>query len=483
MQLSANTRLTALLERFDFMRNFLIDYNPRFSLLKSGIARSTLARFATLGRVAQMGGVELEPFLGDLAAEIEKRTGVIVELPSDPKAPEDSTKEEETEQLKEILMKLHAGEEVGELKKEFADLLSRIDPGEIVKLEEQIIQDGVSPEEIQSLCDLHTEVFKDALDVGELPEIPAGHPVDHYLKENEVLSELLAELDALIKEIKHNGLAAVADEVDTRLAKLMELNTHYARKENQLFPVLEQHGITGPPQVMWGVDDEIRATMKKLKTALDAGDADEVTSIAVKLLRAVAEMQYKEEKILFPMAMETISEKEWVAIADGDAQIGYCWIEPTDEWLQARQSLQETIASVGPELELSVGKLSLEQIDLLFRHLPVDISFVDENDKVRFYNDCPHRFFPRSPGVIGREVQKCHPPKSLDTVNEILAAFKKGEKDVAEFWIEMHGRFLYIRYFAVRDGDGSYRGCLEVGQDVTDIRYLEGERRLLDWSK
>lgn len=125
--------------------------------------------------------------------------------------------------------------------------------------------------------------------------------------------------------------------------------------------------------------------------------------------------------------------------------------------------------------------LDLAQINLVFTHLPVDISLVDENDRVVYYSDCPDRIFPRSPAVIGRAVQNCHPADSVATVNRILDAFRNGEQKRAEFWITFGGRFILIQYFAVFDGKGSYRGCLEVSQDVTKIRQLEGEKRLLDW--
>lgn len=132
-------------------------------------------------------------------------------------------------------------------------------------------------------------------------------------------------------------------------------------------------------------------------------------------------------------------------------------------------------------LSLSTGSLTLEQVDLLLTHLPVDVSFVDERDTVRYYSATKDRIFARTPAVIGRKVQNCHPGKSVHIVDAILKAFKAGDKDTAEFWIEIEGKFIYIRYFAVRDSARAYRGCLEVGQDVTGIRALKGQKRLLDW--
>jgi DUF438 domain-containing protein len=134
-----------------------------------------------------------------------------------------------------------------------------------------------------------------------------------------------------------------------------------------------------------------------------------------------------------------------------------------------------------PLLDLDTGALSLELINLVLTHLPVDVSFVDDKDTVRYYSENKHRIFPRSPGVIGRKVQNCHPAKSIDVVDRILKAFRAGTRDTAEFWIETGRKFVHIRYFAVRDAGGRYRGCLEVSQDVTRIRFLAGQKRLLDW--
>jgi hypothetical protein len=131
-------------------------------------------------------------------------------------------------------------------------------------------------------------------------------------------------------------------------------------------------------------------------------------------------------------------------------------------------------------IPLNIGALSAEQIDLMLTALPVDITFVDENDEVRFFSQTRERIFPRSPAIIGRKVQNCHPPQSVDRVQRILNDFRAGERDVAEFWISMQGMFIHIRYFALRDAAGAYRGTIEVTQNIAPLRALEGERRLLN---
>jgi len=196
------------------------------------------------------------------------------------------------------------------------------------------------------------------------------------------------------------------------------------------------------------------------------------------------DMVNKEEKILFPMAVDTLSDDEWREIRAGEAEIGYSLIADVPAWPPAGGESAVTpppaAAASGDFLQLRTGGLTLEQLNLMLGALPIDVSFVDEHDEVRFYSE-GERVFPRSPGVIGRKVQNCHPPASVHKVQEILDAFRAGQKEKAEFWITLNERFLHIRYFAVRDAAGAYRGVLETVQDVTAIRALEGQRRLLDW--
>jgi hypothetical protein len=194
------------------------------------------------------------------------------------------------------------------------------------------------------------------------------------------------------------------------------------------------------------------------------------------------DMIYKEEHILFPMTLETLSDDDWAKVMTGEGEIGYAWIEPEKGWRPTSAATQvEMMTGKVGSLNLDTGQLTVEQVNLMLTHLPVDLSFVNANDEVIYYSNTEDRIFPRSPGIIGRTVQNCHPPKSVDVVEKILDEFKSGSKDTADFWIQMRGRFIYIRYFAVRDSNGTYKGCLEVSQDVTDIRSLQGEKRLLDW--
>jgi hypothetical protein len=292
--------------------------------------------------------------------------------------------------------------------------------------------------------------------------------------ENRAAEDILAEAEAV------TDYARDRDRLLTVLGRLAEIDKHFVRKENQLFPILEQKGVTGPSKVMWALHDDIRGFIKDVRKRVMDGKMETVAMEA--MAKMVRDMIYKEEHILFPMALESLSEEEWVKVAKGEEEAGFAWIRPEAKWRPAAGSFQqELLAEKIGSLNLDTGQLTAEQVNLILTHLPVDISFVNEHDEVAYYSASPERIFPRSPGVIGRKVQNCHPPKSVDMVEKILKAFKDGSKNTAEFWIQMRGRMLHIRYLAVRDAAGTYRGCLEVSQDITHIQKLTGNKRLLDW--
>jgi DUF438 domain-containing protein len=339
--------------------------------------------------------------------------------------------------------------------------------------------------EVQRLCDVHVGAFRDALDGKQDVSAPEGHPVHRYMADNQVISALANQLGEIGRKLAEDAsLAELLLSAATKiLAQYDGLDNHYKRKENQLFPMLERHGVTGPSQVMWGVHDQIRAAWKTARKAAETGDATTFLATVPGLARDLVEMVYKEEKILFPMALEKLDAEQWAEEKRGEDELGYLLAQPATAVKPASLKLAGTSAPAPAAglLNLGTGALSLEVVDLLLRHLPLDVSFVDEKDVVRYYSEGKERIFPRTPAAIGRNVQNCHPPRSVATVNRILECFRAGSKDVAEFWIEMGGRFIHIRYFAVRDADRKYRGCLEVTQDITQIRRLEGQRRLLDW--
>ncbi len=472
MKLSPQTRLPKLLAAYPFLLDYLAGYHPHFEILKNKAMRLTIGRVATLRKIADIGHLPVDQLLTDLAAQIRAHTGETAEVDRGAAPPPDKIAA-----LKDIITELHQGATPQQVRARFDELVGDAAPTEIAAMEEMLIREGMPVSEIQRLCDVHVGVFKDALADNDEIDVPPGHPVHTFLAENAQITCLVDELNAHV-----NALDASSDLTDLAafLADLAQIDKHYLRKEYQLFPFLEKHGASGPPKVMWALHDELRALLKAMRAAAAAGDRAVLREVAPKFARDVAEMVFKENKILFPLALSTLSEEEWQTMRRGEGEIGYAFVQPAGDWPGASATV--TASAAGGQLDLRTGLLSLEQLNLMLTTLPVDISLVDENDEVRFYSDGKDRLFPRSPAVIGRKVQNCHPPKSVATVQRILDAFRAGQKDLAEFWLELGGKFIHIRYFALRDAAGRYRGTLEMMQDVTAIRALTGQQRLLDWN-
>ena len=390
------------------------------------------------------------------------------------------------ETLKRLIRELHEGKTVEDVKEDFAGLLQDVSATEIAEMEQALIEEGLPEAEIKRLCDVHVAVFRESLDTQVSPETTPGHPVHTLRAENEVAAQVL---DALQEALEANRL----EQAHARLQELRQYEKHYLREENILFPYLERHGFSGPSSVMWAIHDDVRAGWKALAGLLDTdpGDdpqalSDSIEQVFRPLSSAIREMFYKEENILLPTSLEMLSQEEWVAIRAQEPQVGYCYVQPGSEWLSeevspgAATSAVEAQATAEGLLSLQTGALTLQEINQMLSHLPVDITYVDRNDAVRFFSETKEQIFERSPAIIGRKVQQCHPPASIHRVQQILDDFRAGHRDAAEFWIQMNGRFIHIRYFAVRDEHGGYQGSLEVTQDITHIRTLEGEQRLLD---
>jgi len=473
MELSSKTKVTELLSTYPFLREFLINLDPQFKALDNPVMMKTLGRVATLGRVTMVTGVSLETLMPAIADEVRKRTNDVLVV-EDESGDSNYSAEERIEILKQIIKDLHKGADRKALTERFQKLIKDVAPTEIAQMEQKLMAEGMPEEEIKKLCDVHVEVFRSALDRKVMPGMPAGHPVHTYMLENRHAEGILTRIEHI------EDLRTDKEKLAELVNSISEIDRHFLRKENQLFPVLEAKGISGPSKVMWALHDDIRAMLKVVRAKVKA---DAVKPLELKTLTTMLrDMIYKEEHILFPMTLDTLSDDDWLKVMAGEGEIGYSWVRPEKGWQPTSAATQiEMMAGRIGSMNLDTGQLTQEQVNLLLTHLPVDISYVGENDEVLYYSNTEERIFPRSAGIIGRKVQNCHPPRSVDVVEKILDEFRAGNKNSADFWIQMRGRFILIRYFAVRDRDGTYKGCLEVSQDVTDIRGLQGEKRLLDW--
>lgn len=399
------------------------------------------------------------------------------------------------ETLKGIIRDLHAGVDAEDIKARFSELLDQVGASEIVEIEQTLINEGLPVEEVQKLCDVHVAVFKESLDkqfeaVEEKAKKMAisAEALQGLKEENSRISRLVRDIEELLTKISETPAGSDIEpwlaDWESKHGELLTVGQHYSLKENILFPYLERYGISGPPTVMWGTHDEIRAALKEVSQVLayarDQGASPrlsmEIGNLVLPALHSVSEMVYKEENILFPLCQETFTDDEWQEIAlqlkDPNATV----------YKGKGESKLEPSLSLGG-IDLDVGVLTPEQINLILTHLPIDITFVDEKDEVAYFSLGPERFFMRTKAVIGRKVRFCHPPSSVGVVERILEDFRSGRKDHADFWINLKGTMLYIRYFAVRDKDGTYRGTLEVTQDITEIQKLTGEQRIYDYEQ
>ncbi len=393
--------------------------------------------------------------------------------------------------LKNQIRRLHDGDTAQEVKNELQSILSQIPYEDVVRAEQELIAEGLPREEVIRLCDVHTAVLKGAI---EQPgrEVAPGHPVDTFRQENLALGLKIEELESAYRKLPRAAKEGELDDMVLNIRglfnELMDVDKHYRRKEYLLFPFLEKHGITAPPMVMWAKHDETRALLKKALEVLDpskgTGTAhpEEIVPVLRAASDSVNDMIYKENQILLPMALDTLLEEEWADVYRQSVEIGFCLYDPKEEWLPKGVEPRSGETALG-RVNLSTGSFTVQEIEAVLDNLPVDVTFVDKEDTVRYFSRGKERIFDRNRAILGRKVQLCHPPSSVGTVEKILEDFRSGRQESAAFWINLRGRFIHIEYFALRDVDGEYLGSLEVSQDLTSKRKLEGEQRLLNYGK
>ncbi len=386
-------------------------------------------------------------------------------------------KEKRKKKLKELIKRLHRGEDLKNLKEELRRTLGEVSPEEVVAVEQQLIEEGVSPQTIRQLCDLHLSLMQEGLHK-QGGDLERGHPLRILMEEHRFLLELAQDLLKLISSPFSTNIRSRLMEISSLLKSSA---SHYLREENVLFPYLEKHGITQPPAIMWMEHDRIRQVEKQVLHFIDqwlrtSSKPQGLQPLARQLAELLSQHFFKENRILFPMAENFFNRQEWVEVRRGFDEIGYFAFQPEPFEIEAKEERKPEIAG---EIHLPTGSFSLEELEALFKALPVDITFVDRNDRVKFFSAKPDRIFIRTKAVLGRKVQQCHPQKSLHLVNRILKEFREGSRSSADFWIQKDGRLIYIRYFPLKNEKGEYLGCIEVTQDVTEIKKLEGEKRLL----
>ncbi len=395
------------------------------------------------------------------------------------------------EELLAFSLGMMNGEDGRLLIDKYRDAIENITPHDMLEMEDRQVRMGITPETIKRDIEKVLNVFFKSLKQYSWEKPKEETFLYHLMLENQALSFKLKQIKKFLKACQRqqgNNFKQVQRELLPLFCELTEFEQHYAKKENILFPYLEKTWQNHRPlAVMWSLHDDIR---KKLKASIalledENGQWDDFNREMSQYFFLVFGMIQKEDLIIYPEAVETLNESAWREMYEQSFDYRFPFIEtPQKINISTEGSVnKDGFVTTGKTLGIKseTGDISFEQALLAFDHLPVDITFVDENNKVRFFNRAKDRFFPRSPAIIGRDVKNCHPPESVHIVEKIIHEFRSGQKDQADFWIQMAGKFILIRYFALRDASGEYKGVLEVGEDVTDIRQLNGEKRLLDW--
>ena len=396
--------------------------------------------------------------------------------------------------LKHLILQLHKGQAPEAVRIQLTRLLGSVPYDEVVQVEQELLAEGLPTEEVLRLCDIHSAALKGAISHEGAKVAPRGHPAHTFAEENralkwelEALEKLYAQLDQISED---SALQVWLDQVRVRFNALTDVEKHYLRKENLLFPFLEKHGVEGPAKVMWGKHDETREMLKAAVDGLrQAGPMglDETRGFVDLVLKptsnSIGEMIFKEEQILLPMCLDTLTEAEWYHIYNHSAEIGFCLYDPTDQWQPASVVAVPAEEKTEERIQLPSGSFTREELETILNTIPFDLTFVDKDDTVRYFTQGRERIFTRTRAVLGRKVQLCHPPASVHIVQKILDDFHSGRQSRAPFWIELHGQFIHIEYFALRDKEGKYLGTLEVSQNLTEKRGLQGQQRLLAYAE
>jgi len=377
------------------------------------------------------------------------------------------------EVIKDTLKKLNSGMSFEDAKKEVVSKIGNIESQELFKIEQELINEGISPDEIKRFCNVHALLFEGMFENKISDVSNPSHPVNLFKAENR---EIEKRTKLIRKAIEENNF----DEIKKLLNELISIKLHYDKKEQILFPYLERQGFFGPSKVMWGKDNEIRDLLKNAMNNFSQ-TKDWIDKYLIPLIDEIDGMIFKEENILFPTSLEKLKTEDWIEIFKQISVAGFVFIEPPKEAFETKDIIKKTskVEYKDGYVIFPTGKLKLDEIKHILNSAPFDITFVDKDEIVKYYSDSKERVFLRTPSVIGRDVKNCHPPQSLDAVKKVIDDLKNKRVKSHDFWLNIKGRLIYIRYFGVFDEFDNFLGVLEVTQDITDIKKIEGEKRLV----
>ena len=390
-------------------------------------------------------------------------------------AKEDYTMEERQEILKNLMLRLHAGEDKEVIQEEFNEVFDEITPYEIQLMERNLMSEGITFAEIMSLCNVHANLMGSKVNtqttVADFEQ--PGHPVHVMKMENLAIRGALDRVERLLVNFLETKDSTIEKGLKRQISLLDQFENHYQRKEYAMFPIMEKKGITAPPKVMWGVHDQIRDLYRDFKKALN--DGKESTLEEFQIARdEMLEMIQKEENILIPMVEQVFHVDDWETIASQSPDYGYCIVKPEKEWAVKKSFSpvkEETQVESEGDIPLSTGSLSLKELNLILNLLPMELSFVDAQNIVKYYNEGngEEKIFKRTPSAIGRDVILCHPPRVHETVQTIFEQLKSKQKEKEEMWFKTEDKMVHVTYHAIWDEEGKYMGCLEYVQDIKPL--------------
>lgn len=416
------------------------------------------------------------------------------------------------EVIKNLLKSIREGADISRLKEKFREVLKHVSPFEIPLIEQQLIREGVSINEILRLCDLHVELFREFLESKELGDVPKGHPLYLLMRENDLIlknAEALSLYANTILDAKSpSDIKSSIDSLKKVLIELGKIRIHYRKIQMLIFPYLERRGIDAVPRVLWGREDRvitmIRDLMRELSSleSSDTGKARKIAEKTLELSREITELVFRENKILYPTVWILLSEGEWAAIHEMGKEIGYL-VEYEEEWVPkakpvypyevsdasiSREQLErlpkelrtivsnrgikpDTYKIAGKEdLDLGTGFLNIDEIKTIFSSLPLELTFANKDDRVKFYtNSKLVHGFTRTKTIIGRKVEYCHPPRLEPLVKKVIKELRETGKLYREFWTRLDNRIIRVLIVAVRNEKGEYLGSLEIVEDLTEV--------------
>ncbi|RUA24351.1 MAG: hypothetical protein DSY76_08005 [Bacteroidetes bacterium] len=388
--------------------------------------------------------------------------------------------EKRTEDLSKFMVGLINGEKGAQLVKDYNMMTENYIPSDLLGAFDYLFDHNYDIEQIKVASNKLINILYKTLESYPAIDIKE-HSFLHYLKvDNDKAVAVLDSMKDDIKKLNKDFSTDLLASIKKGFEALLPFMNHYTLKENVLFPLLEQKWEHSQcVKLMWSFHDDIRNNIKRTIELLNPENFDlkEFNVVSSKVYFNMKTIIFREERVLFPIILETIDEDDLHKMLVNSKEIGYGYINDKDIVVEEASELWADNGIIN----LSTGQVTTKEMEEIFNHLPVDMTFVDADNTVKFFSSPKHRIFPRTKSIIGRKVQNCHPPESVHVVDQIVEAFRSGKKDEANFWIQMGPKFVLIRYFAVRDADGLFMGTLEVSQEISELRSLEGERRLLDW--